>query len=374
MRNYTLFILSTFIIITSCTSISDHETVISKANDKLQEFEGFEYTALAMYPNPMGIYDTTSISISFNKNDSSLIGYDYIAKNRGKYQNSDIVNLNGDYRFVQHSDKLVQFYPSSDYEQEEYSIKNDLAINYSPLRYLELEDWQLVSDTLLDNQSYANYMRIEGDRVNDNGDKILTEQHIFINSSNYLIERFERRNHFNGALSQVVIYEYQDYAFYRNDEELTYTFPEGYNTALLGVSPYANNLKVGQTAPEFTTVDEQNNVFNLSDYRGQKVLLDFSIINCGYCLQSLKHFNQEGYQLSEDIFALYINPLDSKQDMSAFNDQYYVPFPIVVDNTGEIAQQYGVLSYPLFYLINEDGVIEQVINGFDEEFQESLGS
>jgi peroxiredoxin len=88
----------------------------------------------------------------------------------------------------------------------------------------------------------------------------------------------------------------------------------------------------------------------------------------------LRHFNQEGYTLSESIAPIYINPIDTQENLKAFDKKVKIPFPIASNNTAQIAQLYGVHSYPLFYLINEEGVIEKVITGFDKDFVESLNS
>ena len=374
MKQTLLLLIAVFISTSACTDNNTPEAFLSKAKNTLENYEAFEYTALAQYPDPTGKYDTSYVYTSFEKSDSSLIGYDYVVKNRGKYWNTDILYLEGNYRYVDHSDKLVQLFAKDDKVKEENSIKSDNHYKYSPMQYYNRDDWVFISDTLINDQAFKNFMRIETDRVNDDGNKILTEQHIFINTDSKLIERFERRNHFNGKLSQVVIYDYLDYKDVQNSEKLTYEYPEGYNTSLLGADPYSNNLKVGDKAPDFSASDAQNNVFKLADYKGKKVLLDFSIINCGYCLQSLKHFNSEGYELSDDVVAVYINPIDSESDMDRFKEQFNIPFPLIQDGADEIAKDYGVITYPLFYLINEEGVIEKVINGFDKEFQESLRS
>lgn len=64
---------------------------------------------------------------------------------------------------------------------------------------------------------------------------------------------------------------------------------------------------------------ERGYQIKLADYRGKKVLLDFSVINCGYCIQSMNHFNRKGYQFSDNLVPIYINPLDSSKEMAEFD-------------------------------------------------------
>jgi peroxiredoxin len=358
----------------SCTKSSINTDFLEAARTTLYESGTIEYKNLAMYPNPMGAVDTSIMTISLSKFEKSLLGYNYVVKWRGAFRNQDLVYISTDYKVINHIDRLAKFYPAKDSLKEADDIKNSLPIRMSPVSLLKLNDWTIKGDTIINNVAFKNYLRIENDRINDNGDAILTEQHIYINSSSKLIERFERRNHFNGKLSQLVVYEYADYVLRDEVVKQEYNYPTNYQTAVLGVDPYQDLLKVGEQAPEFTTQDENNNLIKLTDYRGKKVLLNFSIINCGHCIDALRHFNQEGYTLSESIAPIYINPIDTQENLKAFDKKVKIPFPIASNNTAQIAQLYGVHSYPLFYLINEEGVIEKVITGFDKDFVESLNS
>ena len=374
MRPAILFIIALFAFTSACSNVPDPEKFLIEAKETFYENDSFDFTTLAMYPSPTGSIDTSYFYLSVEKEDSSLIGYDYIAKKERIGRKSDVLYLDGDYKAVDHIGKLVQFYPKDEEEREQSSIINDLAVKYSPMLMFSYTDWNFVADTVLKGQSYKNYLRVERNKVGTTGIQILTEQHIFINTESKLIERFERRNYNDGVLSQLVAYEFYDYEVRSASEPLSYQYPENYSTSLLGTSPYENNLEVGQKAPEFIAVDEQGNQIKLADYRGKKVLLNFSIINCGYCIQSIKHFNRQDYEISENVVPIYINPVDNSSDMSEFDKKFNVPFPVIVSNAQEISELYGVISYPLFYLIDEKGTIEKVINGYDEEFQESLKS
>jgi peroxiredoxin len=365
-------LLSLIVLISGCTINSDPKEILDAARKKLLEAARLNYKAIAMYPNPMGKVDTTVFNVSFVHSEKSLIGYDYMIEWRSDFAKKDLFYTNDDYKVVDHLDKLVKFFSLADSLKEVLDIQNSLPVKNSPLSFLKQPDWVFEGDTVFSDRPVKNFLRIENDKTNDNGDTILTEQHIFIDPSTKLLNRFERRNYFNGKLSQLVVYEFTDFEISNKSDKLTYNFPSNYQSAAFGVSPYENLLMVGQKAPDFTTRDEQNNLIRLSDYLGKKVLLDFSIISCGYCLESLKHFNQKGYQLSDTIVPLYINPMDNQNDITEFKSKFNIPFPVAYTQAAEIAKLYGVLSYPLFYLIDENGIIEKVITGYDSEFQNTL--
>lgn len=372
MHTSRILLLAFTALITGCSQVQSPDDFLNSTRDLLSESAGFDYTALAITPNPMGGVDTMIFNKSFKASEKSLLGYDYVIEWRSDFANKDQVYINKIYRDVDHQNKLVKFYPAEDSLTEKGNILNSLPVQYSIVSFLGQTDWVFNKDSLINDRPLKNYLRIENDRVNKNGDTVLTEQHIFINASTKLIERFERRNHLNGRLRQVIVYEYKDFVRRNDSEELSYDYPSEYQSAPQGVSPYKDLLPIGQKAPEFATRDEQNNLIRLSDYRGKKVLLNFSIIYCGYCLQSLEHFNREDYQISDTVVPIYINPIDTKDAITSFDKELNIPFPVAYSNPAEIAELYGVLSYPLFYLIDEEGIIEKVITGYDPEFQESI--
>lgn len=373
MRLPLLLFISAFLSFSACNQQVTPEEFLDQSRAKLFDPEGLSYHARAMYPSPTGKVDTSSFTLSFEVSESSLIGYDYIAKWKNKFTDKDLIYMNDDYKVVSHLDGIVRFYPDEYAAEEEQDIEKALPIKNSPLRYLKQTDWTFLGDTLMNGQSYKRYMRIEAERVHKEN-KILTEHHIFIDEASRLLHRFERRNHLNGELSQLVAWDFWNYTFRSTKGSLSYEYPENYTTSLMGADPYENLREAGEKAPDFVSRDENGNIVKLSDYRGKKVLLDFSIIHCGYCLQSLKHFNDAGYELAGNVAPLYINPIDSKEDMTDFSGQFNIPFPVVVSGASEIAEKYGVLSYPVFFLIDEEGIIEKVVTGFDKQFQESLRS
>ena len=114
----------------------------------------------------------------------------------------------------------------------------------------------------------------------------------------------------------------------------------------------------------------KNTPFNLADYNGQKVLLNFSAVNCGFCKSALKYFNQKDYRLSNKTNGVYLN-IDKKIDVADYINKINVPFQVISD-AKELSELYGVFGYPTFFLIDEFGVIENVVVGYNEEFLESL--
>jgi peroxiredoxin len=359
----TFLLLSAFVLLLSCSK--NPQDLLEETQNKLFGHNSLSYKQSAFYPNPVGKIDTIETSIFFNKSERSFIGYDFLTKSK----NADDISIDGEFNTVNHDDKIVILNPQNEIEKEKIII-NNRNVKYSPITLLREADWKFVSDTLINNIKFIDYYKVETDTI-INGNNIYTEQHIFVNTSSKLLERFERRNYFKGKLGQTVVFEYSNYNFDNSGRKLAYNYPLNYSSVPYGKTNTKTLLKEGDEAPIFIGNDLQNKSLNLSDYRGKKVLLDFSVINCGYCKQALDHFNQSQFQFSDKISAIYINPIDNQNDVENYVDKITVPFSVIA-NAKDIGDKYGVYGYPTFFLIDEKGIIEKVILGYDKDFFESL--
>lgn len=365
MKQIKFPLLSLIAVITSCSS--NPQSVLAAAQNKIQKTTGLNYNQIAFYPNPMGRIDTLTTSVFINKTKNNKVSYDFLIQSDNMV---DEVCIGGEFKFVNHKDSVVKFFPVSKSDKEKSFIRNSRNVKYSPLTLLSQIHWKFKKDTLIDGSKCRDYYKIENDTI-VNGNKIYTERHIFINTTSKLLQSFERRNYFKGKLNQTVIFKYSKFNLSNSKAELTYDFPSNYKSILFGKTNGRTLLKVGEKAPGFAYNDVQNKPFNLDNYHGKKVLLNFSIINCGYCKIALNHFNQKDYQFSNKLFGVYINPIDEKEDVVDYVNEIRVPFPVLAD-AKQIGELYGVEVYPTFFLIDENGIIEKVILGYNKEFLESL--
>ena len=102
-------------------------------------------------------------------------------------------------------------------------------------------------------------------------------------------------------------------------------------------------------------------------FKGKKVLLNFSVINCGNCKQTLDYINKEDYVLTDKIPMLYIDAEDDYDQLMQYKNNIDIPYPVIA-SAEDIARDYKVNSYPRFFLVNEEGIIEKIQRGYSEEF------
>jgi peroxiredoxin Q/BCP len=102
-------------------------------------------------------------------------------------------------------------------------------------------------------------------------------------------------------------------------------------------------VRVGDQAPEFETVNDKNEKVKLSDYLGKRVVLYFyprdetrgcTIQACG--------FRDVYPQIEEkNAVVLGVSP-DDAESHRGFIDHHGLPFPLLVDTDKKIAEKYDV--------------------------------
>jgi len=126
-------------------------------------------------------------------------------------------------------------------------------------------------------------------------------------------------------------------------------------------------LKVGDAAPDFTLMDQNNNPVHLSDFLGKKHIvlafypLAFSPV-CSLELPKLQE-NYDNFQRS-DAEVLGIS-IDSRWSQLAFAEQLGLQYRLLSDFNREVSQAYGVLRDEGFaerslFLVDKEGVVRYV--------------
>lgn len=113
---------------------------------------------------------------------------------------------------------------------------------------------------------------------------------------------------------------------------------------------------------------ENDSIVNLSNHRGDLVLLEFWFKYCGPCVQAVPRLNAIYEKYKDKDFALY--GIEFKQDFEQSNLQEYarkikMDYPSLYQGK-KIAEELGVTAAPSFIILDRDGKIIYVESGFNE--------
>jgi peroxiredoxin Q/BCP len=123
--------------------------------------------------------------------------------------------------------------------------------------------------------------------------------------------------------------------------------------AILGYHNYAtasNPLQIGDDAPGFTLNDAQGQTHYLSDYAGKYLVLYFyPKDDTPGCTKEACHFRDDMAQL-EKLGAKVVGiSVDNSVSHAKFSDKYHLPFPLLSDKDGKVADNYNALTN--FYIL-----------------------
>jgi thiol-disulfide isomerase/thioredoxin len=148
-------------------------------------------------------------------------------------------------------------------------------------------------------------------------------------------------------------------------------------------STYTNDYKPAKARPRLISkgamapgwkldVYNDDRPLSLEDLKGKVILLDFWIKNCGPCIKSVPHLNelQEKYK-DRGVKIISINAADSKEDIRWFCTRYNTKYSVLM-NGKEVTEKYGVSGFPTFVIIDKEGKVIYVNEGYDKSAQSAI--
>jgi peroxiredoxin len=122
----------------------------------------------------------------------------------------------------------------------------------------------------------------------------------------------------------------------------------------------------GFLAPDFELKTPTGEAIRLSELRGQAVLVNLWATWCPPCraeMQSIEKAYQEYKDQGFTVLAVNMTYQDDPLAIMSFVNKQGLTFPILLDETGDMATAYQLRSLPSSYFIGRDGMIHEVVIG-----------
>tara|TARA_B100001250_G_scaffold374826_1_gene361930 strand:- start:463 stop:927 length:465 start_codon:yes stop_codon:yes gene_type:complete len=102
-------------------------------------------------------------------------------------------------------------------------------------------------------------------------------------------------------------------------------------------------VSIGEKAPEFNLLDQNNKSISLSEYHGRRVILVFfPAAFTGVCTEEMCQFEQSSLVSTDSDVAVLGVCADSRFANAAFAEKNELSFPILSDYTRSTIEAYGV--------------------------------
>ncbi|WP_203554799.1 TlpA disulfide reductase family protein [Bacillus sp. B15-48] len=118
----------------------------------------------------------------------------------------------------------------------------------------------------------------------------------------------------------------------------------------------------GDAAIEFELTDIHDDTYQLSDFKGQTVVLNFFATWCQPCIDEAPELEAFGLEY-EDAQLIIIAKGESKKRIEKYISDTGSQLLYLLDTQEKISKEYSVIGQPETIIINKDGIIVERFSG-----------
>lgn len=158
-----------------------------------------------------------------------------------------------------------------------------------------------------------------------------------------------------------------------NDEEKETSPPPNttstqQDTSVANESPTASKdgpLQKGATAIDFELETRDGNSLQLFENDGKPTLINFWASWCPPCKKEMPDLQKayETYGEEVNFFMVDLTFNDDLEKMNDYIEENGFTFPVLLDETGDVAMDYEVMVIPTTYFVDTDNVITHKVMG-----------
>jgi thiol-disulfide isomerase/thioredoxin len=133
---------------------------------------------------------------------------------------------------------------------------------------------------------------------------------------------------------------------------------------------YRNSF-LGKKLPGFSLVDMNDNKLDSNNTKGKIVVLNFWFTACKPCVMEIPELSrlENDYKNNEVIFIAIT--FDSKESVQQFLVKRSFTY-LMVASEKNYPEKLNVTDYPLHIVVDENGIVKNVINGYSDDTIEQL--
>lgn len=118
-----------------------------------------------------------------------------------------------------------------------------------------------------------------------------------------------------------------------------------------------------ELAPELNLTDLKGNKIQLADYKGQYVMVNFWATWCTYCDQEMPDLVAFQEKYKDELKIIAVDVKEDKKTVEAYVKEKGITLTVAMDETGDIAEQYYVNSFPTTFFIDRAGKVIGFVPG-----------
>ena len=120
---------------------------------------------------------------------------------------------------------------------------------------------------------------------------------------------------------------------------------------------------IGQVAPPIQVTLTDGSLMNTADFAGQPMWITFTATWCPQCRDELPMMQRFQAQLTNKMTLLVIDVGEERRTVNAFMKDLHVDLTVGLDPDGVIQAQWGANALPIHFMLDGDGVVQQIVYG-----------
>jgi len=126
----------------------------------------------------------------------------------------------------------------------------------------------------------------------------------------------------------------------------------------------SRSVWIDDPAPAFTLVEyDSGEEVSLEDLKEQPLIINFFSAACATCREELPEIAEFYRAHREEVELFAIDTGDSTAMIKDFVEREGPEFPLLIDETGEVAASYGITGVPETVFIDPEGIVRYWIIG-----------
>jgi thiol-disulfide isomerase/thioredoxin len=254
---------------------------------------------------------------------------------------------------------------------------NEIMIDLKKRFRSKHQSIKFLTDTIISNIEFARIKMIVNDTIIDNNH--LEHYKIIAFDKSTLMPSFASEiNRTPGELDEELIIEVKFSSFVIKTTPVDKT----YDISLIPfpvqkISYYNRNqvvpsLKVSEKAPDWRAVLINGDSITLKELAGKVTLLNFTSVNCGFCLKANEVLNKiDDKYKSSKLKVISVYPIDKLPAINYLIEKSKIRHQVIY-NADKMEKDYLINGYPNLFLIGPTGRIEYLSPGFSETLEKDL--
>jgi thiol-disulfide isomerase/thioredoxin len=144
-------------------------------------------------------------------------------------------------------------------------------------------------------------------------------------------------------------------------------FPDDYiiQSYRTGGAPLKKNDLLGKKAPGWTLQTAEKLQFSLTDFKSKVLMVQFTSVSCGPCRASIPFLKELDtiYKKDDFDFAAIESTSNNTNVLTNYMNRNGFEYKFLL-STKEVLKSYSINSFPVFFILDENRVIRNVINGY----------